>query len=117
MATQSRVVANHGDFGDGTPVVVFSYDYDDTTLRVTMFRCDNKAGRLPADHPQLGARAWGKAEMADGTRSRESFFDPNPAGAPTEIPIPTSVAQRLQLVLRPPKNTLDGVSFQSKWPA
>jgi hypothetical protein len=117
MATQTRVVSNNGDFGDGTPVVVFSYDYDDTTLRVTMFRCDCKSGRLPPGHPQFGLPAWAQASLTDGSRSVSSFFDANAAGAPTEIPISTGVAQRLQLVLRPPKNSLDGVSFQCRWPA
>lgn len=56
----------------------------------------------------------------DGTRTREATFPPdtqnNPVG-PTEVVIPTTQAQRLQLVLRPPKNTLDGVSFTGVFPA
>lgn len=117
MATQTRVLANHGDFGDGTPIVVFSYDYDDVTLRVNMFRCDNKSGRLPSDHPLFNKNAWGRAELADGTRAREATFTPNALGSPTEIVIPTGAAVRLQLVLRPPKNSLDGVSFSSVFPS
>jgi len=103
MATQTREIARHGDDGAGTPLVVFSYDYDDTTLRVTMFRCVNNSS----------LRAWGRAELADGTRSQEAFFGPGT----TTIPVPTGAAQRLQLVLRPPKNSLDGVSFATAWPA
>jgi hypothetical protein len=116
MAIQTKVIANHLDAASVDPVVVFSFTYDDVDLRVRSFRCDNRSGDLPEGHPFKSTRAWGKAELADGTRSREGFFDPNPVGQPTVITVPTTVAQRLQLVVNA-KGTLDGVSFSSIWPA
>lgn len=98
MATVTKVFAEHGD-----GLVRFEYDYDDTTLRVLAVRCINNSLQP----------AWAKAELMDGTRSRERTFAPDQT---TEVAIPTSVAQRLTLFVNA-KGFLDGVSFSTSWPA
>lgn len=98
MATVTRVIAEHAD-----GLVKFEIDYDDTTKIVLAVRCINNSLQP----------AWAKAELTDGSRSRERTFAPDQT---TEVAIPTGVAQRLVGFINA-KGGFDGVSFSTSWPA
>lgn len=101
------VTRQEASYGDGT--VQFSYDYDDTTLRIVMFRCVNTSafdayGRVTQD--SNGART---------ARFYEATFLAN--SGLNEIPISTGQAQRLQLTINPDNGKLTNVSIETRWPA
>lgn len=87
----------------GGGVCIFEFDYDDVELLIAAIRCINNG-----DYP-----AWGMATCLATDKTYDATF---PANKTTEISLPTSISDRLDITIRE-DGKIDGVDYRVKYPA